>query len=133
MGTIDTEVKRIVGRLRAAQGQVRTLLKDRSWIDDARKYAERRQGELTRLVRADVEKVRAFLVREKKEVEKLQRRLPREIEKVRKYVRAQRGEFEKLLKQLKTSAAGASKNTTAAAKPLKKKGPGRPRKKKTTA
>jgi hypothetical protein len=94
---MNSELKKIVGRVKAAQSQLQTLVKDQSWVEDARKYAERQGKEVKKLISSDVNKVRDFLEKERKELERFQKQIPSEVKKLRKFVDGQRKELEKLI------------------------------------
>lgn len=112
---MNTELKKVVTRVKSAQTQLQTLLKDQAWIEDARKYAERQGKEVKKLFAADFGKVRAFLGRERKELERFQKQIPGEVKKLRKFVAEQRKEFGKLLLSMRKTAP-----KKAAASPKKK-------------
>lgn len=101
MAAMNTEIKKIVSRVKDAQSQLQSLLSDKTWIEGARKYAEKQKKEVRKLFRADVGKVLSFLERERKELERFQKQIPGEIKKFRKFVTGQRKEFERLLKSVR--------------------------------
>lgn len=103
------EVKKAIARLKNVQEQVHDLIKDPTWVDDARKYAERQGKEIKKLIRSDADKVKKFVNRERKEIERFQKQIPGEVAKLKKYLVSQRKEFEKLLKQV-TKASKAQKS-----------------------
>jgi hypothetical protein len=95
--TVNTEIKKVVGRVKEAQAKLQTLLKGQEWVEDARKYAERQSKEVKKLISADAGKVKTFLERERKELERFQKQIPGEVKKFRTFVLSQRKEFKKLL------------------------------------
>jgi hypothetical protein len=118
---MNTELKKIVGKVKAAQAQLHGLVQDQSWVEEARKYAERQGKEVKKLISSDVNKVRDFLEKERKELERFQKQIPSEVKKLRKFVAGQRKELEKLLATtrkvgLKATVASARKGTKPAAK-----------------
>jgi len=121
---VNADLKKVLNRVKAAQSQLETLLKDKTWVEEARKYAERQGKEVKKLFSADVTKVKSFLERERKELEKFQKQIPSEVKKLQKFVGAQRKEFQKLLTNVRKAGrnaggtarkAGAKKRTTAKA------------------
>ena len=106
---MNADLKKIVSRVKSAQTQLETLLKDKSWIEDARKYANRQSKEVKKLLTADVAKVRTFLERERKELERFQKQLPAEVQKLKKFVDSQRKELEKLLGSVRKVRDGKQK------------------------
>lgn len=113
---IDAEVKKVIGRLKAARGQFEQLVKTQAWVDEARKFAEKQQREVKKLLNTDLHRVRAFIEKEKAGLNKLQQKLPTEVARVRKFVSLQRKDLEKMLKGLrkakKTRANGAAGKAT---------------------
>lgn len=105
------EVKKAIARLKNVQEQVHDLITDPSWVDDARKYAERQSKEIKKLIRSDADKVKKFVVRERKELEKFQKQIPGEVAKLKKYLVSQRKEFEKLLKQVTKASKSSQKKS----------------------
>jgi hypothetical protein len=98
-------VKKVVTRVKAAQGRLQTVLKNQDWVEDARKFAEREGKEVRKLLAGDVSRVKTFLERERKELEKIQKQIPGEVKKVRDYVQKQGKELEKLLSNVKKASA----------------------------
>lgn len=111
---VKKELKKIVKQLKTAQEQFHGLIKDRTWIEDARKYAESQGKEIKKLISGDLGKVRAFIDKERKELDRFQKQIPAEIQKFKAYVGDQRKELEKLLKSVRkaSSATGAGKKKT---------------------
>lgn len=126
---IKSELKKVVGRVKQAQGQFEALIKNQDWVDEARKYADRQGKEIRKILGGDVAKLKTFLEKERKELEKFQKQIPGEVKKVRQFVVGQRKELEKLLANVKKVASqgapgvvkAASKATRASSKPSKKK------------
>jgi hypothetical protein len=116
----NAELKRILDRVKTAQKKLHNLLKDQTWVEEARKYAEGQRREVKKLFAGDVSKVKAFIERNQKELERFQKDIPGEVDKLKKYVRAQRSELEKLLKNVRRAAktgrpakpAGAKRKST---------------------
>lgn len=108
MKDINSEVKKVVKQVKTAQAKLQAALKDKTWVEDARKYAERQGKEVRKLLEADVTKVVAFVERERKELEKIQKQIPGEVKKLRKFVNGQRKELERLLTSLRKGKARAS-------------------------
>src|SRR4051794_4767017 len=123
MKSMNSEIKKVVNRVKEAQSQFQTLIKTQDWIDEARKYAERQGKELRKLFAPDVEKMKSFLERERKELERFQKQIPGEVKKIRKFVALQKKEFEKLLVNIrkmapqKTGVARASNGKSTRSKP----------------
>ncbi len=100
------ELKKVVDRVLATRAPLQAFLKDRTWVEDARKYVERQGKEVKKLLSADVTKVKAFLEKEKKELVKFQKQIPGEVKKLRKFVTSQKKELEKLLSRVRKTGAG---------------------------
>ena len=81
---VKKEVKKIVGQLKTAQKQFQNLMKDKTWLEDVRKYAEGQGKGIKKLLSSDLTKVKAFLDREKKELDKFQKQIPNELEKIKR-------------------------------------------------
>ena len=109
---MNAELKKVVGRVKTAQAQLQSLLKDKTWIEEARKYAERQGKEVKKLLSGDVARVKTFLERERKELERFQKQIPSEVQKFRKFVDGQRKEFERLLKNVRRAGATAGSTRT---------------------
>jgi hypothetical protein len=103
----NDDLKKIVGRVKATQTQLQAILKDKTWVEEARRYAERQGKEVKKLLAADMGKVRIFLERERRELERFQRQIPGEVKKFRQFVDGQRKELEKLLVNVRN--AGTAK------------------------
>jgi hypothetical protein len=113
---MNSEIKKIVSRVKETQAQLQTLLKDRTWVEDARKYAERQGKEVRKLLTTDMGKVKTFLERERKELERFQKQLPGEVKKLRKFVTTQKKELEKLLTSVRKARFTPKGKTRAGAK-----------------
>lgn len=114
MSAWKNEINKVLKQLKTAQTQFQTVLKDRHWVEEAKKYAESQGREMKKLINSDLTKVKAFLDREKKELNRFQKNIPGEIEKWKKYVDQQKKEAEKLVKKIRRLAKtkGASATTT---------------------
>jgi len=121
-----SEVKKVVERAKKAQSKLQTILKGQDWIEDARKYAEKQGKEVKKLLNTDAAKIKAFLEKERKELERFQKEIPGEVKKLRAFVKTQRKELEKLLKNLRRATkTGNFKNLTKTKKTVSKKAPKR--------
>ena len=58
---------------------------------------------MRKLLTADLGKVKTFLERERKDLERFQRQIPGEVKKLRDFVKGQRRELEKLLKNVRSA------------------------------
>jgi antitoxin component HigA of HigAB toxin-antitoxin module len=122
-------VKKILDRVKSARTQVESLLKDRSWIDQAKRVATKQGQEAKRILDSDIVKLKTFLEKERKELEKLQGQIPGEVQKIKKFMDQQKQELAKLLGTVKTVAekkaskakASAKTKATAAARTVSKK------------
>lgn len=123
---LNGEVKKVVKRLKSAQGRLKGLISYGSWLDDARKYAERQGQEVTKLLVTDMGKIREFVDKERKELERLQKRIPAEVQKWKKYVSTQRKELEGILSNVRKAVP--KKATKKAKKVGKTKAPVRKKK-----
>jgi len=110
------DISKIIGRLKSARTQIETLVKDRTWIEEAKKVAEKQGNEVKKILDSDVAKLKAFLEREKKELEKLQAQIPGEVDKLKKFVDDQKKELTKLLGTVKSKAESKAKSAKGAAK-----------------
>jgi len=106
---VNSEIKKVVAAVKDAQSQLQTALKDRSWIDDARKYADRQTKEIKKLITSDMDRVVAFVESERKELERFQRQIPGEVKKLKKFVDSQKKDLEKLLVSLRKGAKTSGK------------------------
>ncbi len=122
MKTMNAEVKKVFTKVKEAQAQLQSLIQGQDWVEEARKYAKRQGKEVKKLFGPDVEKMKKFLERERKELARFQKQIPSEVKKLKKYVDSQRKEFEKLLTQVtKMSAAGKPARKAASSKAKVKK------------
>lgn len=99
-----SEVQKVLKRAKEAQAKLKGILESQDWIEEARKYAEKQSKEVKKLLSNDAGKVRAFLEKERKELERFQKEIPGEVKKLRGFVKAQRKELEKLLKNLRRAS-----------------------------
>ncbi len=106
---MNPELKKIIRQLKTVQKQMQNVLQDRTWIEEARKYAERQSREVKKLLAGDVAKVKSFVEKERKELDRFQKQIPAEIDKIRNYIGSQRKELEKLLKKVSKASAGKGK------------------------
>jgi hypothetical protein len=122
MNAMESEVKKVVDRAKKAQVKLQTILHNQDWIEEARKYAEKQRKEVKKLLNHDVVKVKSFLEKERKELERFQKEIPGEVKKLRSFVKTQRKELEKLLKNLRRATqTGNFKGLTKAKKTGAKK------------
>jgi hypothetical protein len=105
----NKEIKRIVGKIKTVQQQFQGLVKDKTWLEDARKYAETQGKEIKKLVKGDMNKVKSFLDRERKQLERFQKQIPGEIKKFKEFVNDQKKELEQLLATVKKSSGKGRK------------------------
>src|SRR4051812_18339166 len=110
MKSMNAEIKKVVGRVKEAQVQLQSMVKSHDWVEEARKYAERQGKEVKKLFAPDVEKMKTFLERERKELERFQKQIPGEVKKFRKFVDMQKKELEKLLTSVRKMNGGTSSN-----------------------
>jgi predicted Fe-S protein YdhL (DUF1289 family) len=129
MASIKGDLRQVVGRLKTAQAQLNKVLKDTSWVEEARKYAERQGQEVRKLLNTDLSKVKVFLEKERKGLEDLKNQIPGEVKKWKKYVDVQRKEVERMLTQLrKTGKLQAKSRSRSTGKASKAKAPRQPKK-----
>jgi hypothetical protein len=119
MKTMSSEIKKVFTRVREAQVQLQGMINSQDWVDEARKYAKRQGKEVKKLFGSDVAKVKKFLEKERKELERFQKQIPGEVKKIQKFVNSQKKEFEKLLSQV--GKMGLSKKKTRKPSTLKAK------------
>lgn len=127
---MNAEIKKIVDRVKTAQDQLQKVLNNQDWMDEVRKYAERQGQEVRKLIDSDMGKVKSFVERERKELEKFQKQLPGEVKRFKTLITKQRKELEKLLR---TAGKAAPARPTAKKKPARVKTKTTGGKKKTTA
>jgi len=104
-----SEMNRWVRKVKDAQEQIKSLVGQGNWMDEARKYAERQSKEVKKLIHGDMDKLRTFVVRERRELEKLQKQIPAELNRWKKYLGSQRKELENVL----TNVTGQKKKVRA--------------------
>ncbi len=121
MSAAKANAKKILDRVKSARTQLENLLKDRSWIGDAKKVAEKQGKEVKKIIDTDVAKLRVFLEKERKELEKLQAQIPGEVARIKHFVDGQKKELSKLLKTVKAKAK-TQKKSAAGTKSKKKTG-----------
>jgi hypothetical protein len=106
MKKMEKDIKKVVEKIKTAQSQLQNLLNDKTWIEDARKYANEQGREVKKLVADDVVMVKDFLKREQKELSQFQKKLPGEVAKFQKFVTGQKKELGKLLNSVKRASSG---------------------------
>src|SRR4051812_17779725 len=114
---VNEDIKKVLNRVKEAQRSLQTYLKDQDWVEDARKYAEKQGKEVRKLLSSDLGKVKTFIEKERKELERFQKQIPGEVDKLRTFVKGQRKELQKLLVRVGKVNASATKAKRRAAKP----------------
>jgi DNA mismatch repair ATPase MutS len=122
MSAAKTNAKKILDRVKKARSQLEILLKDRTWIDEAKKVAEKQGKEVKKIIDSDVAKLRGFLEKERSELEKLQAQIPGEVARIKKFVSGQKKELSKLLTTVKKRANQKKAPGGAKKRPAKKAG-----------
>ncbi|MBY0470807.1 hypothetical protein K2X30_06515 [bacterium] len=112
MRDVNAELKKVVDRVKTAQGRLQGVLKDRTWVEEARKYADKQKKEVQKLLSGDVHMVKTFIEKERQELEKFQKQIPGEIKKFKKFVDTQKKELEKLLTNVRKTGLKAAKTKT---------------------
>ncbi len=121
MGAVNNEVKKIISRAKKVQGKLQEVLKNQDWVEEAKKYADKQKKEVKKLLNTDTAKLKAFLERERKHLERLQNQLPGEIAKWKDFAQKQRQELKTLLTRVKKAqksrvieikSTGSKKKTT---------------------
>jgi peptidoglycan hydrolase CwlO-like protein len=107
--TVKSSTQRILDRLKGARTQMEALIKDRGWIEDAKKAAEKQGREMKKMLDSDVAKLRRFIESERKELEKVQKQIPGEVKKLKAFVESQKKELSKLLNSASKGAGKTSK------------------------
>lgn len=121
MAKANNEAKNIVNQLKTAQKKFQDAMKNKTLIEDVRKYADRQSRDVRKLLTADIQRVKTFVEREKKELDRLQKQMPNEIKKLKRYLAMQRRDLERLLNKARTGAKKkATKKKTAKKKTAKK-------------
>ena len=118
---MNGELKKIVSRVKSAQAQVQKVLADKSWLEDARNFAEKQGKEVKKLFAQDVTKVKTFIDRERKGLERIQKQLPAEMKKIKKFVDQQKKELEKILASVRKTGGKKAKITKKKSAPARKK------------
>jgi ABC-type transporter Mla subunit MlaD len=106
---VRKEMKRWLDKMKAAQAQINTLVKD-NWVDEARRFAERQGKEVRKLIQSDLNKVRTFVERERKDLEKLQSQIPAELDRWKKALETQKKELSGLLNRVGVGKARPKKS-----------------------
>ncbi len=109
MSTFKKDIRKVVGRAKDAQRKFHNKLKTGNWIEEARKTAEKQTREVKKLFKGDVRKVRAYLEKERKELNRLQKKIPIEIRRMRNNLKSRKGDIERMLKAVKTAAIKEAK------------------------
>jgi Glu-tRNA(Gln) amidotransferase subunit E-like FAD-binding protein len=117
----NPEMKKLMDRLKKVQAQVQNLIQDQAWVDQAKKYAERQGRELKKLITSDAAKIKQFLERERKEIERFQKNIPAEVAKLKKFLVSQKKEFESVIKTLAKTPSASAKPARSTKKVAKKK------------
>jgi hypothetical protein len=116
------DMKKWVSRVRTTQAQLKSLIQDGGWMEDARQYLERQGKEVQKLINSDLAKVKTFVERERRELERLQKQIPGEVSRWKKYLASQRKELEKVLAGVRGASGGKkTKKGRKSAKVAKKK------------
>src|SRR6185295_8090510 len=116
---VKADIKKVVTRVKAAQQTLHTYLQKQRLVEEARKYAEKQGKEVRKLFGGDLAKVKTFLEKERKELEKFQKQLPEEVKKLRTFVSGQRKELQKLLIRVGKVRSTAKKSTKSKGKAKK--------------
>jgi archaellum component FlaC len=93
---MKADMKRWVEKFKGAQKQINALVKD-NWVDEAKRFAERQGKEVRKLIEADLHKVKTFVEREKRDLEKLQEQIPAELNRWKKLLESQKQDLSSLL------------------------------------
>ncbi len=99
---IQSELHKVLGKVKNAQNKLHEVLSHQPVLDEARKYAKHQSKEVKKLFAGDVTKILQFVEKEKKQLERLSGSLPEEIKKVKAFVSAQKKELTALLKSMRT-------------------------------
>jgi hypothetical protein len=109
---MNADIKKVVSRVKQAQATLQTYLNKQAWVEEARKYAEKQSKEVKKLFSSDLGKVKTFLERERRELEKFQKQLPNEVKKLRTFVKGQRQELQRLLVRVGKVKSRAAKSNS---------------------
>lgn len=136
------EFKKVIRKIKERQVKLQGMLRQSTWVDEARRFAEKQAEEVRKMLESDssrLAQMKTFIERERKGFEKFQKQLPSEVKKFKKFVDVQKKELEKLLQGIrkaglrsvakkKKSAKGSKKANRArpAAKRAAKTGPAQP-------
>lgn len=116
MAVAKKNTKTLLSRVKNARAQLEGFLKDRSWIEEAKKAAEKQGSEVRKMIDSDVAKLRGFIEKERKELEKLHAQIPGEVGKLKKFVDGRKKELSKLLTNVKSTAGKKTKKAKGSAK-----------------
>jgi hypothetical protein len=111
MAVTNADIKKVISKVKAAQSKLQGVLKNQDWVEEARKYAERQGTEVKKLLSSDLDKVKIFLEKERKELERIQKQIPGEVKKLKGFVSSQRKELERLLTSLRKAKVSAATKT----------------------
>lgn len=118
---MNPELKKIVSRMKTAQKKLEVMLDQQDWMEEARKYAEKQGSEVKKLLSSDFGKVKTFIERERKELERFQKQIPGEVKKFKTLLAGQRKELEKALKKLGAAKAKGFKKAAKKASGTRKR------------
>lgn len=102
--SVNIEVKKLVEKVKKTQSQFQDLMKDGRLLKEAKRLGDQGQ-ELKKLLKNDLSRVKSFVEKERKELEKFQKQIPSEIKKLKTFVQGRRSDLEKLLSSLKKGGA----------------------------
>jgi hypothetical protein len=109
---MNPEIKKILNRVKTAQTKLQTRVDDimanTEWMDEAKKYAERAGNDMKKLISSDVTKVKTFVDRQRKELERVQKQLPSEVKRFQQALNQQKRELEKVLRKVRTAKKAAT-------------------------
>jgi hypothetical protein len=108
---VSADFKKVISRVKQVQGKLQTLLERTDWVDEARKYAEVQGKEVKKLLSGDLAKVKNFIERERKELERFQKEIPGEVKKFKGFIEGQRKELEKLLSNVRKMKSKSRKKS----------------------
>jgi len=105
------------------------MINRKELLKEAQNFADRQRREFKKIIKTDAARLKTYLEKERREIQKLQTRLPGEIKKIRQYAETQRRELDKLIKKVKTASKKAA--GTAKSKVVKRKSTARTTKRTT--
>ena len=98
---MNHEVKKVIDQVKLLQGKLQKVASSQDWVEEARKYANKQRQEVKKLFASDAAKVKTFIERERKELERFQKQIPGEVKKVKDLIARQRRDLEKLLTRVR--------------------------------